>query len=160
MTLSEDERRRIEEEERFRVEARLRAEAEAKVKFGAETEAKKKEADPRATHEATGHGGAASTGQFFKAWFMLVGLCVFLSVAHFVVGGDDSVPGQALGWLAFVAWGFAALLFYFIPSIVAAARKHPQIAAIAVTNLLLGWIIIGWIIALIWAVKAPATLKS
>lgn len=48
-------------------------------------------------------------------------------------------------------------LLYFIPSIVASRRKHPNATAIFVLNLLLGGTVIGWAVALIWAVsKDPA----
>ncbi|HUJ93993.1 MAG TPA: superinfection immunity protein [Terriglobales bacterium] len=49
---------------------------------------------------------------------------------------------------------------YFLPSIIALARSKRDIAAIVLLNLFLGWTAIGWIVALIWAVKmdvpAPA----
>ena len=45
---------------------------------------------------------------------------------------------------------FAIVLFlYFIPAMV--ARKHKNHPAILVLNLLLGWTVLGWIGALIWA---------
>lgn len=42
---------------------------------------------------------------------------------------------------------------YFIPGIVARARGHKNLKAIATLNLLLGWTAIGWIVALIWAFR-------
>jgi T4 superinfection immunity protein len=47
---------------------------------------------------------------------------------------------------------FAAL--YFIPAIVANDRKHHNRYAIYALNLLLGWTVIGWIAALVWALTA------
>jgi hypothetical protein len=47
-----------------------------------------------------------------------------------------------------------AALCYFIPSIIALARSHHNGFAIFLTNLLLGWTLIGWIVALIWACTA------
>ena len=41
-------------------------------------------------------------------------------------------------------------VLYFLPAIV--GRNHKQAAAITLLNLLLGWTLIGWVIALIWAV--------
>ena len=41
--------------------------------------------------------------------------------------------------------------FHFTPLIVAIVRHHRAKLAIGVTNVLLGWTIIGWIVALIWA---------
>ena len=43
------------------------------------------------------------------------------------------------------------LAFYFLPAIIAYARKKKNKGAILTTNLLLGWTLIGWIIPLIWA---------
>jgi hypothetical protein len=41
--------------------------------------------------------------------------------------------------------------FYFLPALVASHRKNPNATAIFVLNLLLGWSVIGWVIALVWA---------
>lgn len=43
---------------------------------------------------------------------------------------------------------------YFLPAFIAGFRGHRNDSAIFLTNLLLGWTIIGWIIALIWSVTA------
>jgi hypothetical protein len=40
---------------------------------------------------------------------------------------------------------------YLLPVIVALSREHPSWMGIAVVDLLLGWTVIGWIIALAWA---------
>jgi len=40
---------------------------------------------------------------------------------------------------------------YLIPTIVAYSRKHKNKFSIYLTNLLLGWTGLGWIIALIWS---------
>ena len=45
-------------------------------------------------------------------------------------------------------------LLYFLPAIIALARGHHDGFAIFLTNLLLGWTVLGWIIALIWSVTA------
>jgi hypothetical protein len=49
---------------------------------------------------------------------------------------------------------FLFLVFYFLPWIWAGLRGHHQRSAIAVLNLLLGWTVLGWIIALVWASTA------
>ena len=46
-----------------------------------------------------------------------------------------------------------ALVFYFLPTVIATSNKHKNAAAIFVVNLLLGWSLIGWVVALAWAVK-------
>ncbi|MGY3234091.1 hypothetical protein ACVMAJ_000981 [Bradyrhizobium sp. USDA 4448] len=48
----------------------------------------------------------------------------------------------------------AVLISYFLPSIIAFGRGHHQRAAILLTNLLLGWTVLGWIAALIWSATA------
>lgn len=42
------------------------------------------------------------------------------------------------------------LVIYFLPAIVAGVRSHQSGSAIFVLNLLLGWTILGWAVALIW----------
>jgi hypothetical protein len=56
-------------------------------------------------------------------------------------------------------WGVGAallvlgvlLIIYLLPTIVAVSRKHHNAGAIFALNLLLGWSMIGWIVALVWA---------
>jgi uncharacterized membrane protein YhaH (DUF805 family) len=64
--------------------------------------------------------------------------------------GDSAAGGVVL--LIIVALALAA---YFFPSIVAAARKHRNTTAIFFLNLLLGWSVIGWVGALVWALTNP-----
>ncbi|SHG87904.1 superinfection immunity protein [Bradyrhizobium erythrophlei] len=51
------------------------------------------------------------------------------------------------------------LSLYFIPTSISLIRRHRQTLAIFMTNLLLGWTILGWIAALIWACTAPKSEK-
>jgi len=45
--------------------------------------------------------------------------------------------------------GFFAL--YFLPTIIARTRKRRNVTAIAALNFFLGWTVLGWVIALVWA---------
>ena len=47
-------------------------------------------------------------------------------------------------------------LLYFAPTFVAAKRNHRNMALIAVVNLLLGWSLVGWVIALAWSFSSNA----
>lgn len=49
-------------------------------------------------------------------------------------------------------------VMYFLPSIIALARSKRDIASIVLLNFFLGWTMIGWIVALIWAVKTDVPL--
>jgi hypothetical protein len=47
-----------------------------------------------------------------------------------------------------------ALLVYFMPTFIAHRRAHPRKIPILLVNLFLGWTGIGWIAALIWALRS------
>ena len=49
-------------------------------------------------------------------------------------------------------FGFGFVL-YFLPAIIALAKSKRDAAAILVLNLFLGWTCIGWVVALVWALK-------
>lgn len=42
-------------------------------------------------------------------------------------------------------------VFYFLPSAVAYQNKKDDIVAIVILNIFLGWSVIGWVLALVWA---------
>ena len=48
--------------------------------------------------------------------------------------------------------GFGFIL-YFLPAVIAYARSKRDAGAILVLNVFLGWTAIGWVIALVWALK-------
>jgi hypothetical protein len=54
-------------------------------------------------------------------------------------------------------FGFGFVM-YFLPSILAFARNKRDTAAILLLNIFLGWTVIGWVVALVWAVKADVPL--
>jgi hypothetical protein len=62
--------------------------------------------------------------------------------------------------LFFPLLGFP-LVMYFLPSIIALLRSKRDALAIFLLNFFLGWSVIGWIIALIWAAKSdvPAVAR-
>lgn len=44
-------------------------------------------------------------------------------------------------------------VMYFLPTIIAAIKSKRDTVAILLLNLFLGWSVIGWFVALIWAAK-------
>jgi hypothetical protein len=50
----------------------------------------------------------------------------------------------------FFLTGFA---LYFLPTIIALARHKTNMAGIVLVNLFLGWSVIGWVVALVWALS-------
>jgi hypothetical protein len=49
----------------------------------------------------------------------------------------------------FLIFGFA---FYFLPAIIAAARHTHNASGILLLNLLFGWTVVGWFVALLMAI--------
>jgi Superinfection immunity protein len=68
-------------------------------------------------------------------------------------GSED--PGAAIvSLIVFLIMGLIGLAFYFLPTGIAMLRNHPNVMPIFLVNFLLGWICVGWIIALVWSVTA------
>ena len=49
--------------------------------------------------------------------------------------------------------GIPLLALHFLPSIIAGVRHTTNFGWILTINFLLGWTIIGWIVALVWALR-------
>jgi uncharacterized membrane protein YqaE (UPF0057 family) len=47
------------------------------------------------------------------------------------------------------------LAAYFLPTILAAWRRHGSAPAITAVNILLGWTLLGWLWAFIWSLTQP-----
>lgn len=71
--------------------------------------------------------------------WLLLGIPTMLCV----VNGASGIP-------MLIVWIYSVLL-YFLPVITAQRRHHREVAPIAIVNLVFGWTIIGWVIALIWS---------
>lgn len=48
---------------------------------------------------------------------------------------------------------FVCVAVYFLPSLIASTRLHPNLNPIILLNVFLGWTLIGWVGALIWSVS-------
>ena len=64
---------------------------------------------------------------------------------------DDA--GAALLFLLMILFWIASIALYFLPTVVALWRHHPQIGPIIVIDFLFGWSIVGWIVAMAWSVS-------
>jgi hypothetical protein len=49
---------------------------------------------------------------------------------------------------------------YGLPALVAVYRRHRRAEAIAVVNLFLGWTVVGWLAALVWAFRSRSRGSS
>jgi hypothetical protein len=75
------------------------------------------------------------------------------------IGNSPPVPVNASGYFGISLAGFLlmiglAIVVYFIPVMIAVARKHRKATSIFLVNLFFGWSIFGWILALVWALRA------
>jgi len=51
-------------------------------------------------------------------------------------------------------------VIYLIPTIIAILRSHNKLAQIAAMNIFLGWLIVGWIGAIIWCMTGDVHPKG
>lgn len=83
-------------------------------------------------------------------WFWLIAIWVG-SIAGLGLGGPAGVS------LFSTALAISSLVFYFSPLLVAMQREHRSVTGIGILNFLLGWTMLGWVGALVWAYSpAPA----
>jgi T4 superinfection immunity protein len=59
--------------------------------------------------------------------------------------------GQGIGAVGVVLILALAVVVYFLPSMIATHRTHPHRVGIFLLDLLMGWTVIGWVAALVWA---------
>lgn len=87
-------------------------------------------------------------------WLRLIGLA-FLTAYSFSMGQIPPEGLNAFGKLAAASFFAAAPALYLLPTIEAWLRGHTNRAAVAALNVLLGWTLIGWVVALVWALRRP-----
>jgi Superinfection immunity protein len=75
---------------------------------------------------------------------------LFLSVASAGASQTADQPSGAGADTAALVIVVVAFVLYFLPSFI--GRRKQNFGAIFVLNLLLGWTLIGWVVALVWAV--------
>jgi hypothetical protein len=63
--------------------------------------------------------------------------------------GDQ--PWPVVGGVMGLVFLILTVAVYFVPAIVADRRKHNNRLAIGILNFFLGWTVVGWVGALVWA---------
>ena len=74
--------------------------------------------------------------------------------------GSDDPAAAIVSVVIVLTMCVIGLASYFLPTGLAMLRSHPNVMPIFLINFLLGWICIGWIVALVWSVTAIDTDKS
>jgi hypothetical protein len=60
-----------------------------------------------------------------------------------------------LALLAMLTLILVVLTMYWLPSIVGYYRRVPDLVSVVVTNALLGWTGVGWLVSLVMALRMP-----
>lgn len=67
---------------------------------------------------------------------------------------------MASGGVLLLVFSLVGLGVYFFPVVCAWSRDHSNTTAIFVLNLFLGWTVIGWVGAMVWAFTNPARTSA
>ena len=82
------------------------------------------------------------------------GIVALLCVLALYIDISRSWPDGLTGLL------FINIPLYKLPTIIAGYRVHPNAAAVAILNFLLGWTGLGWVAALAWSFAKPHQLSN
>jgi hypothetical protein len=70
---------------------------------------------------------------------------------HAIYKAAPVQPWPVVGGVMGVVFLILGVVVYFVPAIVADRRKHNNRLAIGILNFFLGWTVVGWVGALVWA---------
>ena len=80
------------------------------------------------------------------------------------IGHSSPIQVNASGYFGISVAGFLmiglGIVAYFIPGIIAVTRRHRKATSILLVNLFFGWSVLGWIFALVWALRANGAPKA
>jgi hypothetical protein len=82
-------------------------------------------------------------------------LLAFLVAYSFSMGQIPPSGLNAFGKFAAFSFFIAAPALYLLPTCEAWKNQHPNLTAIALVNIFLGWSLLGWVVAVVWAYKKP-----
>lgn len=95
---------------------------------------------------------ARSSEKVPKKVFIWIGVGLALALGGTIAFAGITGQNEA----AEIVWVLVCVILgacaYFLPTIIADQRDHRNQTGIVVLNLFLGWTVIGWVGALIWAV--------
>lgn len=101
------------------------------------------------------HGYPMITGQglrMFVLRLLVLGFLAFFSYSMGTQRGSLNAFGSIVAYSSVVF----VPMFYMLPTIEAWVRKSTNLPAIAAVNFFLGWSLLGWVAALVWAFKKPS----
>lgn len=88
----------------------------------------------------------------------LLALLIAIGLAALV--GNASSTGYGAGFFFLALIFVLSLCLYMLPSYEAVLNTHPDIYPIVLLNVFLGWTLLGWVGALVWAHKRPEEMAA
>ncbi|MGS1109146.1 superinfection immunity protein [Achromobacter anxifer] len=101
------------------------------------------------TTPAADQKGVSGVGTFLR-----LAVLAFLVAYSWSMGQIPPAGLNGFGKLVAGLFFIVAPALYFLPSIEGKLREQPNIVSIALVNLLLGWTLVGWVVAMAWACAA------
>lgn len=86
-------------------------------------------------------------------------LLVFLVAYGLSIGQELADQLNNFGNLMVLSLFVTAPALYLLPTYEAWKNRHPNLGAIALVNIFLGWALVGWVVALVWAFKRPVQVN-
>lgn len=90
--------------------------------------------------------------------FVRIVVLLFLVAFSFSMGQTPSYQLNGFGKVVSLLFFLVAPALYLLPTYEAWASKKDNLSAIALVNIFLGWSLIGWVVAMAWALKRPETV--
>jgi len=81
---------------------------------------------------------------------------LFFAAYSVSMGQIPSDELNGFGKLVSASVIFFVPALYLLPTYEAWRKEHVNLSAIALLNIFLGWSLIGWVVAMVWAFKKPA----
>lgn len=78
---------------------------------------------------------------------------IFLTCYGYSMGQFSGSELNGFGRLAALSFFAFAPTLYFLPTIEAWINKNQDLQRVGLVNLFLGWSLVGWVVALVWALK-------
>ena len=88
-------------------------------------------------------------------FFLRFPILAFLVAYSFSMGQFPSHELNSFGKVMSLGFFVFAPALYLLPTFEAWKKEHPNLTAIALVNIFLGWSVLGWVVAVVWAFKKP-----
>ncbi|MCU8008470.1 superinfection immunity protein [Shewanella sp. SM87] len=85
---------------------------------------------------------------------------ILLTALSFGMGQTPANQLNEVGTFVAASFFLLAPALYFYPMYEAYFNKQPNFYSIFALNLFLGWTLVGWVVALVWALKSQEPVKT